>query len=44
MSYTGTEIGKHYSKPDYFLKLSIILNNGKLVPPQTILIFIELMF
>lgn len=27
MSYTGTEIGKHYSKPDYFLKLSIILIN-----------------
>lgn len=45
MKYTGTEMGKHYSKPDYFLKLSIILiNNGKLVPPQTILIFIELMF
>lgn len=45
MLYIGTEIEKHYSKPDYFLKLSIILiNNCKLVPPQTLLIFIELVF
>lgn len=45
MSFVGTEIEKHYSKPDDFLKLSIILiNYCKLVPPQTLLIFIELMF
>lgn len=45
MSYIGTGIEKHYSKSDYFLKLSIILvNYCKLVPPQTLLIFIELMF
>lgn len=30
----GTKIAKHYSKPDYFLKLSIILiDNCRLAPP-----------